>query len=370
MSGFWQGRRVLITGNTGFKGVWLGLWLDTLGAELAGVALPPATDPSLFVLTGGLKGRHTNADIRDAASVTAAVAEFRPQIVFHLAAQALVRPSYQDPTGTFATNVMGTLNVLEAIRVVPGVEAAVIVTTDKVYENDNRGRPFVETDRLGGKDPYSNSKACAELVTQCFRDSFLSGATAPLVATARAGNVIGGGDWSQDRLVPDVIRAHAENRKVQLRYPKATRPWQHVLEPLHGYLTLAQRLSEEHVAQSCHQKTAHPTPRALNFGPDPESFLTVAQVVETLTMALGKGRSASTTGGAGWEQAPGTHLPEAAALTLSSDLALRSLNWRPRLTMQETINWTADWYVALAAGNDARTLALDQIRKYQARCGA
>jgi CDP-glucose 4,6-dehydratase len=370
MNGFWQGRRVLITGNTGFKGAWLGMWLDTLGAELKGVALPPATDPSLYALTGGLNGRHINADIRDAAAVTEAVAAFRPQIVFHLAAQALVRPSYLDPSGTFATNVMGTLNVLEAIRAVPGVEAAVIVTTDKVYENDNRGTPFVETDRLGGKDPYSNSKACAELATQCFRDSFLSDVMAPSVATARAGNVIGGGDWSQDRLIPDVIRAHGENRKVQLRYPTATRPWQHVLEPLNGYLTLAQRLSEERSAQGRCEKGALPTPRALNFGPDPESFLTVAQVVETLTAALGEGRGAGPAKGAGWQQAPGKHLPEAAALTLSSDLALQALGWRPRLTMQETIDWTADWYSAYAAGGDARTLTRDQIDRYQARCGS
>ncbi len=364
MSGFWRGRRVLVTGDTGFKGMWLCLWLEQLGADVTGLALPPETNPSLYTLAGGLRGHHRMIDVRDAAAVQLAVSEARPQIVFHLAAQALVRRSYQDPLGTFATNVMGTLNVLQAIRVTPGVQAAVIVTTDKVYENNNLGHPFVESDRLGGKDPYSNSKACAELATQSFRDSFLDAAGAPAIATARAGNVVGGGDWSADRLVPDVVRAHANGDKVQLRYPDAIRPWQHVLEPVHGYLTLAQRLVEKPSAAS--------TPRAVNFGPNPESFLTVAEVVETLVTAL-DGESSTRSGSgsvSGWERAPGTHLPEAAALTLSSELAQRALNWRPRLTMPETIAWTAHWYAALAKGGNARTLTLEQISNYQARCGA
>jgi CDP-glucose 4,6-dehydratase len=357
-SGFWHGRRVLVTGNTGFKGMWLALWLEQLGADVTGLALPPATNPSLYTLAGGLRGRHSTADVRDAADVQRVLSEGRPQVVFHLAAQALVRASYQNPLGTFATNVMGTLNVLQAISAVPGVEAAVIVTTDKVYENSNLGHAFAESDRLGGKDPYSNSKACAELATQSFTDSFLNVEGAPAIATARAGNVVGGGDWSLDRLVPDVVRAHTAGAKVQLRYPAAIRPWQHVLEPLHGYLTLAQRLTENPRAPT--------TPRAVNFGPDPDSFLTVAEVVDTLVAALG-GQSRP---GSGWAQAPGTHLPEAAALTLSSELAQQTLGWRPRLTMPETIEWTAHWYAALAKGGDARALMLAQIFDYQARCGA
>ncbi len=358
MSGFWHGRRVLVTGNTGFKGMWLALWLEQLGAKVTGLALPPSTHPSLYALAGRIGDRHVMADVRDALAVERAVAEARPQVVFHLAAQALVRPSYQDPLGTFGTNVMGTLNVLQAITAMPGVEAAVIVTTDKVYENNNLGHAFAEGDRLGGKDPYSNSKACAELATQSFADSFLTADGTPAVATARAGNVVGGGDWSLDRLVPDVVRAHTAGTKVQLRYPAAIRPWQHVLEPLHGYLTLAQRLTE--------QPRGATTPRAVNFGPNPESFLTVADVVDTLVAALG-GQNRP---GSGWEQAPGTHLPEAAALTLLSELAQRTLGWHPRLTMPETIAWTADWYAALAKGGDARTLMIEQITRYQARCGA
>jgi len=351
MSGFWQGRRVLVTGHTGFKGVWLSLWLEQLGAKVIGLSLPPHTSPSLYSLVGPWPNQEREfVDVRDARAVTKAVADAQPQIVFHLAAQALVRPSYQDPITTFATNVMGTLHILGAIRHVPGIEAAVVVTTDKVYENLQLGQPFVEQDRLGGKDPYSSSKACAELVTQSFRDSFLSDDRAPRVATARAGNVVGGGDWSVDRLVPDIVRAHTAGHKVKLRYPDAVRPWQHVLEPLHGYLTLGQLLIES-------PKIA---PKAVNFGPDPGGFLSVAEVVEMVSQAFG--------GSPGWEQMSGAHPAEADTLTLSSEHARQTLGWRSKLTMLETIDWTAQWYRDLAGGGDARQLTLSQIYLYQSLC--
>ncbi len=349
MTDFWRGRRVLVTGHTGFKGSWLCLWLQRLGAEVSAFALPPLTEPSLYALAAPWPGQaHETVELRDGEAVRAAIGRARPEIVFHLAAQALVRASYRDPVGTYAANVMGTVHVLEAVRTTPSVKAAVIVTTDKVYENDGAGRSFIESDRLGGKDPYSNSKACAELATAAFRDTLLGGGAT--VATVRAGNVVGGGDWSEDRLVPDVVRALQAGRPVALRYPGSIRPWQHVLEPLRGYLMLGERL------------LARPesAPRALNFGPDHRSTLTVAEVVDILSAAFD--------GAVGWEQAPGDHPPEAATLTLDSALAERSIGWCPRLTMAETIGWTADWYRAWRAGGDPRRLTLEQISRYETLC--
>jgi len=349
MAGFWTGRRVLVTGQTGFKGAWLCLWLERLGAEVSAFALPPHTNPSLYQIAAPWpKQHHRVVDLRDAKAVAAAVAEAKPDIVFHLAAQALVRPAYRDPLETYATNVMGTLNVLLAARDTPGVKAAVIATTDKVYENDSKGVAFSEGDRLGGKDPYSASKACAEILTGSFRYSYLADGKRPAVATVRAGNVVGGGDWSEDRLVCDIVRAFTAGKKVELRYPDAVRPWQHVLEPLHGYITVAERLVDDPSA----------IPAAFNFGPDPGNWLTVAQVADIMSAALG--------GAGGWTQAPGTHPPEAATLTLSSELAKRTLNWTPRLSMQETVTWTADWYKAHRAGQDMKAFTLDQIARYEA----
>ena len=239
MSTFWQGRRVLLTGHTGFKGAWMSLWLRTLGAEATGLALAPATTPNLWSMVGA-GVRSVIGDITDAALVRDVVQSVRPQIVIHLAAQALVPDSYRDPLRTYATNVLGTANLLQACRFAPGLECVLVVTSDKVYEPGGRGHAFMESDRLGGADPYSGSKACAELLTGSFRDSFYR--DGPPVATARAGNVIGGGDWSSERLIPDCVRALAAGVPVSLRYPDAVRPWQHVLEPLSGYLALAQAL--------------------------------------------------------------------------------------------------------------------------------
>jgi CDP-glucose 4,6-dehydratase len=350
-AGFWRGRKVLLTGHTGFKGGWLYLWLRNLGAEVTGYALEPAFEPSLWSIVGDAMiaagGRSIIGDIRDAGRVRELVADAQPQIVIHMAAQALVRESYRDPLATYATNVMGTANLLEACRGARDLACMVIVTSDKVYENRGAGRPFVEEDRLGGHDPYSNSKACAELVTGSFRDSFFI--DGPPLASVRAGNVIGGGDWSPDRLIPDCVRALQTGRPVTLRYPDAIRPWQHVLEPLSGYLAMARALVET-------PKTA---PRAVNFGPDPASFCTVHEVVDAF--------SARFDGRPGWEHDGTVHPAEARALTLSSQLAERTLEWRPMLSIEESLSWTADWYRAHAKGDDMLAVSQAQIAHHQER---
>ena len=349
MEQFWHGRRVLLTGHTGFKGAWLSVWLAGLGAEVTGYALAPAGEPNLWGILAAADAvrsrRSIIADIRDVRRLGEAVAQADPQIVIHMAAQALVRESYRDPLGTYATNVVGTAALLQACRSLRHLECAVIVTSDKVYENRAEGRPFDEGDRLGGHDPYSNSKACTELVTASFRDSFFS--DGPPIATARAGNVIGGGDWSEERLIPDCVRALHAGRPVVLRYPDAVRPWQHVLEPLSGYLALAEALVT----------LPKKAPRAVNFGPDPASFCTVSEVVNAFNVRVA--------GKPGWVRDPSPHPAEAQALTLSSALARRALAWRPRLDMRESIAWTADWYLAHSAGEDMVAFSEAQIARYR-----
>lgn len=341
---FWRNRRVLLTGHTGFKGAWMHLWLRGWGARVTGLALAPAATPNLWtVVEDG--SASVIGDIRDAALVRDVVGATDPQIVIHMAAQALVRESYREPLGTYATNVMGTAHVLEACRSARNLECVVIVTSDKVYENHGEGRPFDESDRLGGHDPYSNSKACAELVTASYRDSFFAGG--PPIASVRAGNVIGGGDWSSDRLIPDCVRALADGQPVSLRYPDAIRPWQHVLEPVYGYLTLAKTLVEN----------PESTPRAVNFGPDPASFCTVRQVVDAF--------SARFAGKPGWQRDTGSHPKEAPALTLSSTRAEQTLGWRPRLGIEGSLAWTADWYRAFAEGEDMLAYSRLQLARYQ-----
>jgi len=349
MQTFWKGRKVLLTGHTGFKGTWASLWLHGLGAQVSGLALAPAAEPNFWSIAKVDMPSYTG-DLRDFDFVTETIQRVRPEIVIHMAAQALVRESYRDPIGTFAANIMGTAHLLQACRGLDNLACVLVVTSDKVYENHGEGRAFEEPDRLGGHDPYSNSKACTELVTQSFRDSFF--AKGPHIATARAGNVIGGGDWSADRLVPDCMRALAKGEPVSLRYPRAVRPWQHVLEPVSGYLTLVEALVTR----------PDTTPLALNFGPDPESFRTVAEIVE--------GFSARFAGRPGWVQDPGEHPKEAAALTLSSGLATRALGWAPCLDIDETLAWTADWYAAHQQGADMAGFSFAQITAYQALMAA
>ena len=343
---FWQSRKVLLTGHTGFKGAWLHLWLRTLGAEVTGYALAPSSEPNLW----GIIGHGTRSiigDIRDVSKVRAVVAAAAPQVVIHMAAQALVRESYRDPVCTYETNVIGTACLLDACRGLSELECVIVVTSDKVYENHGSGRAFVEEDRLGGHDPYSNSKACAELVTSSFRDSFFE--HGPPIASVRAGNVIGGGDWSADRLIPDCVRALAGGAPVSLRYPNAIRPWQHVLEPLSGYMAIARALVE----------TPATAPHAANFGPDPAAFCTVHEVVDAF--------SARFAGKPGWRSDGSEHPREAGALTLSSALAKRSLGWRPKLTIEESLSWTADWYGAHLRGDDMLAFTQAQIAQYRSR---
>ena len=346
---FWRGKRVLITGHTGFKGSWLSFWLERRGAQVSGFALAPLTQPSLFdeAKISRCLAHHRLGDIRRFGVVRRVVGEFAPEIVFHLAAQPVVRRSYDKPVETFATNVMGTVHVLDAVRQTAGVRVVINVTTDKVYENQERRRGYRETDQLGGRDPYSCSKACSELVTASYRQSFLSIASGIALATARAGNVIGGGDWTQDRLIPDLVRA-VDTGPVPIRNPQARRPWQHVLEPLHGYILLAEALWT-----GAGREVSH----AWNFGPSARSSCSVARIVR-LFCAHWKNHP-----GWVWDDAPRVH--EAQNLALNADRARRWLGWKSILTLEETVAWTASWYQEYQAGTDATTLMTQQIARYE-----
>lgn len=343
---FWSGRRVFLTGHTGFKGSWLLLWLAQLGANVTGFSLPPRTRPNLFSLAGEGVAADIYGDVADYTALLRAMADADPEIIIHMAAQALVRPSYVDPLGTFTSNVVGTANVLEAGRRLKSLRAVLVVTSDKVYENSGEGRPFVEEDHFGGHDPYSASKACAEIVTASYARSFFAKSAG--IGSGRAGNVIGGGDWSPSRIVTDIVAARAAGGKVELRYPRSVRPWQHVLEPLLGYLLHAEALAASGTT----------TPRALNFGPDPDSFQTVAELVDAFTLHWG--------GAPGWIQAPGEHAHEASTLTLSAKKAREALGWRPVLSFADTVAWTARWYDAFSRGEDVAALTRQQIADYSA----
>lgn len=351
--GAYRGRRVLVTGHTGFKGSWLTAWLAELGAEVAGFSDGVPTDPAHFEAAGMAEHvYHVVGDIRQRDAFADVVASWRPQVVMHLAAQALVRRSYEEPALTFETNTLGTLNVLETARQAPGVEAVVLITSDKAYRNVEWVWGYRENDTLGGEDPYSGSKGAAELVAYSYMRSFFQRDDAPAVATVRAGNVIGGGDWAPDRVVPDCVRAWSRGEPVVLRHPRATRPWQHVLEPLSGYLWLGARLLER-------------DPRAVgesfNFGPDAG----VTQSVQELIERLGADWP-----GSAWEVDPSAleDLPEARLLKLSCDKALLELGWHATLDFQETVAFTGDWYRAFYDGHDAIwDLTRDQIRDYRGR---
>ena len=355
MKEFWQGRKVFLTGHTGFKGSWLVLWLQRLGAQVAGYALAPHTMPSLYNVANVADGM-TSAigNLNDLPKMRQVMADHRPEIVLHLAAQSLVRASYQDPIATYETNVLGTARLLEAVRSCDSVRAVVIVTTDKCYENREWVWPYRENDALGGHDPYSNSKACAELVTSAYRNSFF-----PVdryvdhkvaIASARAGNVIGGGDWSADRLIADIIRAFGSGETLRIRNPNATRPWQHVLEPLRGYLALAENLYLHGTRFS----------GAWNFGSHYDDARSVGWIVEHLASRwAARGGSAPR-----WELDRGEHPHEAQMLKLDWTKASLELGWNPALLLTEALDLTLDWYQNVQTGEDARRKCLNQIEAY------
>lgn len=349
----WNGRRVLVTGHTGFKGAWLCLWLHELGAEVSGYALAPETTPSLYgdARLNDLLANEAIADVRDAERLSAFARKVQPDAVFHLAAQSLVRRSYAEPARTYTTNLTGTCNLLEAVRHCPGIRAGVIVTTDKCYQNQELARGYTEDDALGGADPYSGSKASAELLTTAYRVSFFG--ASPAIATARAGNVIGGGDWSEERLMTDLIDAFVRNHSIQLRYPQAVRPWQHVLDALHGYLLLGEALVQH--GQSFAQ--------AWNFGPSDGKGRTVAWIAETAARVWGDVPK--------WIPAPGDQPHESKLLTLDSAKARNRLLWNPVLSVEDAVAWSITWYRAHAANHDrAQALCRDQVRQFTARIAA
>lgn len=346
---FWSGKRVLVTGHTGFKGGWLTLWLHSMGAEVTGCALAPQTKPALWEqLALGTAVTSQIVDIRDRSALMVAIKEARPEVVFHLAAQSLVRTSYDDPVGTYATNVMGTAHVLEAVRQTPEVRAVVNVTSDKCYENHEWVWGYRENDPMGGRDPYSSSKGCAELVTAAYRDSFFGRFGHPArIGSARAGNVIGGGDWATNRLVPDFVRAVSRGQSVLIRNPLATRPWQHVLEPLSGYLLLAELLAGDGVKYAS----------GWNFGPANDEAVPVEKIISELVSLWGKPAS--------WSRDSGEQPHEAHSLKLDSSKSRTLLGWKPRLSLQTALEWTVEWYKGVDEGKLPKDLTLQQIQKYQ-----
>lgn len=345
---FWKGKRVFVTGHSGFKGTWLSMLLLELGAEVTGYSLLAPSSPCLSELIGLHQLLNSiEGDVCEYQRIKRALEEFRPQIVIHMAAQSLVRRSYQDPLTTYSTNIMGTVNLLEALRHVQGIRAVVNVTSDKCYQNRGRATGYREKEPLGGRDPYSSSKACAEIITSAFRHSFFTskenGNSGLHLASARAGNVIGGGDWAADRLIPDLIRAFSGNEPVKIRNPKAIRPWQHVLEPVSGYLKLAEKLWREHA----------PYADAWNFGPSIKGAKPVEWITQYIANSWGNG--------AKWELDEAEHHYESPCLKLNSAKSRLRLGWSPLLTIRETLDWTVSWYKRFYSGEDARAITLEQL---------
>lgn len=344
---FWKGKRVFITGHTGFKGSWLSLWLSMHQAKVRGYALRPPTKPSLFDETKlDLRVDSVFGDIGDLNRLRRAVESFQPEIIFHMAAQPLVRLSYERPVETYRTNVLGTVHALEVARLMKGTRVFINVTTDKVYENREWKRGYRETDRLGGFDPYSNSKACSELITEAYRKSFF-GNYKITVATARSGNVIGGGDWAKDRLIPDLIRAFSEKKPALIRYPQAVRPWQHVLEPLNGYLTLAEAMWSE----------KNQLAGAWNFGPPPRLSKPVSWVANRMSQKW--------PGNPQWKTDDGQHAHETQNLALNSNKSRTRLGWHSLLSIQETVDWICEWHLARLQNTSAADITMRQICRYE-----
>ena len=348
----WQGRKVLVTGHTGFKGGWLALWLAQLGADVRGYALDPATEPSLFnAARVGSVIEDIRGDLRDQSTLDRAMREFRPEVVFHLAAQPLVRHSYIDPVGTYSTNVIGTANVLESIRTLTSVRAAVVITTDKCYVNREWHWGYRESDPLGGYDPYSSSKACVKILSASYRSSFFPpdrfATHGVALATARAGNVIGGGDWSEDRLLPDLIRGFMSGKPVLIRRPLAIRPWQHVLEPIAGYLALGERLLAADITFA----------DAWNFGPWDDDAWPVGRIATEMAVRWGNGAS--------WVTDESETVHEAGYLKLDSSKARSELHWLPQLRLKSALEWLVDWYQAWQRGADMQDFTLSQVFRYK-----
>jgi CDP-glucose 4,6-dehydratase len=350
---FWRGKRVLLTGHTGFKGSWMSLWLQSMGAQVVGYALAPPTNPSLFDIADVAKGMTSIiGDIRDLEKLTSVFAAHSPEVVIHMAAQPLVRYSYQSPVETYSTNVMGTVNLLEAVRHCSGVKAVVNITTDKCYENREWVWGYRENEPMGGFDPYSNSKGCAELVASAYRSSFFNADSyaqhGVALASVRAGNVIGGGDWAQDRLIPDILAAFEQGRKVNIRNPNAIRPWQHVMEPLRGYLSLAEKLFEQGPGFG----------EGWNFGPNDEDAKPVGWIVEQMAELWGSD--------AQWQIDNGEHPHEAHYLKLDISKARSRLDWHPALRLKDALNLIIEWAKQREAGANMREVTLSQLQSYQA----
>jgi len=347
---FWRGRRVYLTGHTGFKGAWVALMLSRLGARVTGFALPVASDDDLFEVAGvaSVLDKHEHGDIRNLASLAASLQQAEPEIVLHFAAQSLVRLSYDEPVATYETNVMGTVHVLEAVRRTPSVRATIIVTSDKCYENVGWVWGYREADRLGGHDPYSNSKGCAELVTDSYRRSFFPPEGPSHVASVRAGNVIGGGDWARDRLVPDAIRAFRGGEALRIRNPHAIRPWQHVLDPLSGYLRLAERLFTNGADFA----------EGWNFGPGTGSEVRVSTLVSRLAGLWGNSAS--------WQVDGDRHVHEAAYLRLDCSKASIRLDWHPVIDFAKALRLTVEWYRSFGNSRDMREITMAQIDEFLA----
>ena len=347
--GFWRDKRVIITGHTGFKGSWLSLWLNSLGAQITGYALDPLTDPNLFnafeIEKSIIDLRH---DIRDLSVLKDVIKSTKPEIIIHMAGQTLVRESYKDPVGTYATNVMGTVNLLEATRSCDSVRVILVITSDKCYENREIDYGYCESDPMGGHDPYSSSKGCAELVTSAFRRSFFEDDSVVAVASARAGNVIGGGDWAADRIIPDAIRAFSEEHTLKVRNPDAIRPWQHVLEPLSGYMTLCEKMWDHSSEFS----------EGWNFGPEDESVQTVEKVADRVSSLWDDHAT--------WEKSNRDHPHEATLLKLDITKAKDRLGWAPKWDLDTTLEKTVSWYKSYYNGINMYEMSLNQIAEYQA----